>query len=252
MTNRREFLSYGLCALPLPLGFPSRSTGNFKVGKTIYANALASQSDVTGFRLEGDAAITFPNGRMRMTSLRDPVEGQKANFVYWCPENFPSDIEITWEFSPIKEPGLSILFFAARGRNGEDLFDPRLKPRKGPYSHFHHGDINALHISYFRRIVPEVRAFHTCNLRKSYGSYIVASGADPMPTVRDARNPYRIRLVKFGGRVAFFINDLPILDWTDDGTRYGKILQGGKIGFRQMAPFVAEYGNFLVKALEPL
>ena len=121
---------------------------------------------------------------------------------------------------------MCILFFAATGRNGEDLFDPALALRSGEYQQYHHGDINALHVSYFRRRWPEERAFHTCNLRKSYGFQMVAQGADPIPSVEDADPPYRIQLVKCGADVAFFINDLPIFDWRDDGVSYGPALAG--------------------------
>ena len=33
--------------------------------------------------------------------------------------------------------------------------------------------------------------------------------------------------------------------WVDDGQTYGKLSGGGKIGFRQMAPLVAEYAKKL-------
>ena len=79
----------------------------------IYENPLAAESDVAGFRLEGGAAISFPVGRMRIENRRDPSEGQKANLVYWCPEEMPADVSIAWDFCPIREPGLCILFFAA-------------------------------------------------------------------------------------------------------------------------------------------
>lgn len=106
-------------------------------------------------------------------------------------------------------------------------------------------------MSYFRRRYPEERAFHTCNLRKSRGFHLVAQGADPLPPVADARPPYRIALTKAGPRVAFAINGLPILAWTDDGETFGRARAGGKIGFRQMAPLVAEYTNLQVRALVP-
>jgi hypothetical protein len=35
-----------------------------------------------------------------------------------------------------------------------------------------------------------------------------------------------------------------------DGKSHGPLLGGGKIGFRQMAPLIAEYANFRVRALE--
>jgi hypothetical protein len=225
-------------------------TRRFRLGATLYANSLASAPDVNGFRLEGDAVIGFPEGRMRMENARDPGEGQAANFVYWCPEEFPADIAVSWEFRPIREPGLCILFFAAKGVSGEDVFDPGLAPRVGIYGQYHSGDINALHVSYFRRRHPDERAFHTCNLRKSRGFHLVCQGADPLPSVEDAQPPYHIRLIKYGPRVAFFINDLPIFDWTDDGRSYGPVLGRGKIGFRQMAPLIAEYANLEVRTVE--
>jgi len=187
---------------------------------------------------------------MRAENRRDPAEGQKANFVYWCPVDLPADIAVSWDFWPIREPGLCILFCAAAGIEGQDLFDPGLALRTGEYKMYHHGDIHAFHISYFRRRHPNERAFHTCNLRKSYGFHMVAQGADPLPSVADAQPPYHIRLIKCGPEIAFAINDLPILHWVDDGQTYGPLLGGGKIGFRQMAPLIAEYANLQVHAVE--
>ena len=216
----------------------------------LYENALASEADVEGFRLEGPGKIAFPNGRLRMENAQSEEEGQNANFVYWCPKDFPADVSVTWDFYPVREPGLCILFFSAKGRNGEDLFDEKLAARKGPYDQYHHGDIDALHVSYYRRRWEGERAFHTCNLRKSYGFHLVSQGADPIPDVEDAQSPYQIKLVKCGPDVEFFINELPIFAFHDDGTTYGPVLGGGKIGLRQMAPLIGEYANLKVHAVE--
>ena len=223
---------------------------SYRFGPLLYENPWASESDGKDFRLEGEAIVTFPEGRLRMANRRDPSEGQKANFVFWCPEDLPPDVAVSWDFWPIREPGLCILFFAAKGLHGEDLFDPKLVRRTGEYAMYHHGDINALHVSYFRRKHPRERAFQTCNLRKSYGFHLVAQGADPLPSVEDARPPYHVKLIKCGAEVAFSINDLPILHWVDDGQTYGSFLGGGKIGFRQMAPLIAGYANLQVHAVE--
>jgi len=217
--------------------------------ETIYKNPLAGPDDIAGWRMEGDGAVSFPLGRMRMENTRDPEEGQAANIVHWCPEDFPDDVAVSWDYWPVREPGLCILFFAAAGRKGEDLFDASLAKRGGIYKQYHHGDINALHVSYFRHKFPQERAFRTCNLRKSYGFHLVAQGADPLPPVADAIGPYRIRLVKSGPEVVFGINDLELFRWTDDGQSYGPVLGGGKIGFRQMAPMIAEYANLKVEAV---
>lgn len=215
----------------------------------IYENALSSQKDIQKFILEGTAQITFPQGRMRMENALNAGEGQKANYVLWCPEEFPEDILVEWEFLPIREPGLCILFFGAKGREGEDLLAAELSPRTGEYVQYHHGDINAFHVSYFRRKEPDERALHTCNLRKSYGFHLVAQGGDPIPDAADAKESYTMALWKKGNLIRFFCNEIEIFSFTDDGKTYGPLLGGGKIGFRQLAPLIAEYGNLRVYAI---
>ncbi|WP_202077731.1 DUF1961 family protein [Caldalkalibacillus salinus] len=215
----------------------------------IYANKLASAKDVRDFTMEGKGVISFPQGRLRMENSLNAQEGQKANFVYWLNQDFPSDLCVEWEFWPIREPGLCILFFAAIGQNGEDLFDSTLQKRTGEYAQYHSGDIHTYHVSYFRRKYTEERAFQTVNLRKSRGFHLVCQGADPMPSVSDATPPYHMKLYKYEGHIQFFINDLILFDWTDDGQTYGPILKGGKIGFRQMAPLIGEYANLRVYEL---
>ena len=154
--------------------------------KLVYENKLSCENDVKDFVLEGSAEIYFENGKMRMKNALSADLGQKSNFVYWCNEDFPSDVQIEWDFRPIEEPGLAILFFSAKGVNGEDLFDPSLQERDGQYNLYHSGDINAYHVSYFRRKWDEERGFHTCNLRKSKGFHLFVQGADPIPNCEDA------------------------------------------------------------------
>jgi len=217
-----------------------------KYQNILYENPLVSPSDVKDFVLEGSAEVSFPQGAMRLSGKIDPALGQKANYVFWCPVEFPDQIEIRWQFRPIAEPGLSILFFAARGRRGEDLFAETLKKRTGEYDQYNSGDIDCLHVSYFRRMWESERGFHTCNLRKSCGFHLVAQGADPLPDVADSKGFYNLRLIKRKERVALWIGNLKILDWHDNGKKTGACLGGGKIGFRQMAPLVAEYRNLTV------
>ncbi len=212
----------------------------------IYENPLASEEDVKGWILEGKAKISFDNGCMRLENAMSAENGQKANYVFWCDREFPDNIMITWNFKPVREPGLAIMFFAAKGRNGEDLFDGNLQKRTGEYPLYHHGDINAFHVSYFRRKEPDERQFHTCNLRKSYGFNLVAQGADPIPDVADCADFYRMKIVKRTDRVEFYVNDLMSFAYDDDGKTFGNTLKEGKIGFRQLAPMIGEYSDLKV------
>lgn len=215
----------------------------------LYSNPLAKSDDVKDFILEGRADISFENQGMRLKNAVAVEEGQKANYVLWCNEVFPSDIKIEWDFRPLTDTGLCIMFFAASGCDGLDLFDPSLQKRTGEYPLYHSGDINAFHVSYFRRKEEDERAFHTCNLRKSKGFHLVSQGADPIPSAIDAKDFYKIRLIKYKNTVEFYVNDLFIFQYEDDGTTYGDLLNGGRIGFRQLAPLVAEYRNLKVYGL---
>ncbi len=217
--------------------------------KLIYENPLAKKEDIEGFVLEGKAEISFKDGAMRLKNELDNQMGQRANYVLWCPQDFPENIKITWEFQPVTDQGLCILFFAASGREGKDLFDPSLTLRTGEYPQYHSGDINAFHVSYFRRKEEDERAFHTCNLRKSRGFHLVAQGADPIPDAADAREFYRITIRKYKDHISFSVNDLTVFEFDDDGSTYGETLKGGKIGFRQLAPLTADYRNLKVYEL---
>ena len=216
----------------------------------IYENPLSRPEDVSDWIMEGDGVVSFPKGKMRQESLRPREAGQAGNIVHWCPVTFPDDISISWAFQPLSEPGLAILFFAALGRYGEDIHTGNLARRVGPYDQYHHGDINALHVSYFRRNAVE-NEFQTCNLRKSYGFFLVAQGADPIPTVGFVHKPYRLKLIKCGAHVSFHMGygdeEFAVFSWEDDGEKSGPILGGGKIGFRQMTPLIAEYSNLVVR-----
>ncbi len=216
------------------------------MSKIIYENPLSCKEDIEGFVLEGQAKISFHDGAMRLENALSEELGQKSNFVLWCPHPFPSDVRIDWEFRPIKEPGLAMMFFAAKSQSGVPLFDESLNQRTGVYSQYHSGDINAFHVSYFRRKEPDERAFHTCNLRKSAGFHLVAQGADPIPDASKDSEWFRICIVKKSGDITFLINDLKIFEFKDDGFSYGDILTSGCVGFRQLSPMVAEYRNLRV------
>ncbi|MCT4542142.1 MAG: YesU family protein [Vallitalea sp.] len=215
--------------------------------KLIYYNPLSCPKDVKDFILEGDASIYFVNGKMRMENNIDPNLGQISNFVLWCNKDFPSNIKVSWQFRPIREPGLAMFFFCAQGRDGKSIFDTSIAKREGIYRQYYEGDINTYHASYFRR--KNQRKFNMCNLRKSYGFHMVASGADPIPSVRNVNRDYTIMVIKKGSEISLYIDDLLIFKWIDDGISYGYLLGDGKIGFRQMAPLIGEYSDLQVLEL---
>jgi len=228
----------------------------FEETELLYRNPLSSPEDIAEWTLEGNAAITFPRGRMRMENTDDPNGVDEPHYVHWCPERFPDEIKVGWDFWPLQEPGLCMIFFAATGIDGEHVLDPALQNRTGIYDQYVNGDINALHLSYFRRNhhgpdgAKDEIEFQTVNLRKSKGFHLVQRGGDPIPSVKDANPPYRIEVVKCGPEVAFHVDGTQVLRWVDDGETYGPPLEDGSIGFRQMAPTMGEYADLTVHAVE--
>lgn len=237
MLNRRHLLIAGIAAA----ASPARAEVDL-----IYSNPLTKPSDIANWKMEGEASVDFDTGKMRLKNKLSPDQGQASNFVFWNPEVFAGDVAITWNFRPLAEPGLAILFFAAGGINGQHILDPELRPRAGIYDQYTQSDVAALQIAYFRRRWPEERAFHLSNLRRAPGFELLAQGADPLPDVKDMTpEPYRMKLVKTASGVAFSINDLPVLTWHNDGKK--PTPHKGSVGFRQMAPLEAVYSNLEVR-----
>ncbi len=215
----------------------------------LYENPLAKEEDIKDFILEGKAIVEFVDGTMQLKNAIAKDAGQKANYVLWCPITFPKNIKIEWEFKPLSNEGLCIMFFSAMGQKGLDLFNESLRTRSGEYPQYHSSDINAFHVSYFRRKELDEKSFHTCNLRKSSGFHLVAQGADPIPCSYHVKDFYKISVTKYEENIKFYINELCVFTFVDDGETYGDRLDGGKIGFRQLAPLIALYKNLKVYEL---
>lgn len=214
-------------------------------GDTLYACKLATTADAAGWVLEGPGAIAYREGWMQMKSQRPT--GPEGHFVYWCPEVFPDRFVAEWEFELLEEKGLCILFFAACGKDGLDLFDPGLAPRTGIFGQYIHGDIDCYHISYFANNPGEPR--QVANLRKNRGFYLVANGPVGVATFRPGE-VHRALLVKDGAHIRMAVDGRLIIDYLDDGQRAGPAYTDGRIGFRQMQSTSARYRNFRVSALK--
>ncbi|RSM08721.1 hypothetical protein CEP52_004458 [Fusarium oligoseptatum] len=211
--------------------------------KLLYRNTFDSSDAVADWVAEGPVNATINNHTLELSG----AGGIDDHFVFWAPEVFPDRIRITWEFTPINEPGLAMFFFGAASVAGGSIFDKNLAPRNGSYPQYHSSDIRTLHASYFRRRWPEERAFHLANLRKSPGFHLVSQGADPIPSVEDTKGAYyKVEVIKDKRDVRFSVNDLLLFEWEDVDRSTGPVVRDGRIGFRQMNPLVGRYRNLEV------
>ena len=174
--------------------------------------------------MEGEAEISFEYELCGYFGRRlDESFGQAANMNILVSRRLSGRYSYYLGFLSIKRKRTVCILFFSKGQKGEDIFDECLAKRTGEYQMYHSGDINALHISYYRRMYESERAFQVANLRKSYGFHLTAQGGDPIPYPQDARPPYHMRVDKFGNVVKFYINDLLIFVFEDDGTTYGPV-----------------------------
>jgi hypothetical protein len=204
------------------------------------SNNLSSAAELARWIMEGPGEMTFENGWMQM---RSPEE--TGHHVLWCPEDFPGSFIAEWEVQNLKpEAGLCIVFFAAKGDRGEDIFDPSLPRRDGAFSWYIRDRLNSYHISYYAN-TPMRPDRGGANLRKNNDFNLVQEGAEGIPAASTA--VHQIKLIKEGPRIRMFIDDRKIIDWTDTEENEPRpYYTAGKIGLRQMKWTHFRYRNFRV------
>lgn len=219
-------------------------SAEFKKGVLLYENALGSKEDVADWKMEGPGVTEFKEGWMHMYS-----PNEKFHHVFWCPKDFPSSFIAEWELQNQKiDAGLCIVFFAVKGSNGEDIFDPSFPKRDGTFNQYTKSEkLNCYHISYYAngRDNPGREISH---LRKNKGFYMVVEKEPGIPIKSTAI--HKMTLIKDKARIVMYVDKRKIIDWTDDGKKYGPVLNDGKIGFRQMQWTHFRYKDFKVWELK--
>jgi hypothetical protein len=220
------------------------SITEFKKGPLIYENSLGNGNNMEDWLIEGPAKVEFKNNWMHMFS---PEE--EGHHVLWCPKDFPSSFIAEWELQNQEtDAGLCIVFFSAQGNNGESIFDTKFPERNGVFKQYTKSKyFNNYHISYYAN-GKDFRAKGVAHLRKNSGFHKVQLGELGIPENSD--KVHKIRLVKDGGHITCFVDQRKIIDWFDDGQEYGKVLNEGKIGLRQMEWTHFKYRNFKVFNLQ--
>ncbi|MCR5672039.1 MAG: YesU family protein [Butyrivibrio sp.] len=138
--------------------------------------------------------------------------------------SFPSDILIEWEFMPMTGGGAFEMFFGVKDTpEGESAYG----------------------ISFLKRDTDKDRAFNLCRLMKYPMGAELERAADPLPT-EPSDVWYSMKIHKKGGKIAFYIDDLLVLQYDDEGGEHGDILTGGAIIPRLSDGMRAGYRNIRV------
>jgi hypothetical protein len=241
MRNPRTQILLPLVILLLSGVFHSKAQDpDFRKGDLLYDNPLSSKQEVSDWIMEGPGNIEFKEGWMEMYS-----PDEKFHHVFWCPKDFPASFMAEWEAQDLEtNAGLCIIFFSAKGKKGEDIFDPSFPKRDGTFDQYTKSKyLNSYHISYYAngRDDPGREISH---LRKNSGFNLVQQKEPGIPVKSTA--VHKLRLVKDDARIMMWVDDRKIIDWTDDSKKYGPVLQDGKIGFRQMKWTHFRYRNLKI------
>lgn len=215
----------------------------YEKGALLYENTFSSSDLLEDWVMEGPGEVEFRDNWMHLFA-----EGEKWHHVLWCPEVFPSRFIAEWETQNLEtDAGLLIIFFAAKGIHGENIFDPSLPPRDGTFGCYTEGSVNSYHVSYYANnpTTPDRELTH---LRKNNTFTLLQTG--PIGIEKKSKDIHRLKLIKDDDHIIFYVDDRKIIDYTDDGKTYGNVLGEGSIGFRQMQWSHFRYRNFKVWALE--
>ena len=219
-------------------------------GELLYSNPLGEPSNIKDWIHEGPVHQNFSNGWMELSSSQPSAsEDLSGHIVTWCPITFPKDYIVQWKMKPTSVHGLCIVFFSARGENGQSIFDSSQNKRDGNFKQYIKGDIKSYHISYYCN-TPFNQGRITTNMRKNNKFILVAQGPPGVPI--GSQEEHLIQLVKWGSHIQLSIDGKAVVDFKDENPgRYGVPLAGGHIGLRQMRWMKAQYRDFEVFEVAP-
>jgi len=204
-------------------------------GKLIFEEDFSR--GLANWQPEGPNLVEVVDGRLHVKTTMATRSGQ---FV-WLRRDLPADFRVEYDLTPVSSSGFFLIFFCARGVNGEDILGEKLFKQYRQLRDFKKytiGPINCYHISYRRNRMAN------CNLRKNTGKHLLKQSRIDM--VLPAGKTAHVALTKRGGRIRLVVNGKVFMDYTDDGRINGGVYGRGKIGLRQVYDSEGYYDNFKV------
>jgi len=220
-----------------------RDISTVERGKLLWEETF--DGDLGNWTVEGPSQVRIEDGRLFVKPLtgEDAPRTGMPGVLVWRNQDLPADFVAEWDVTPVSEPeGFFLVFFAARGTEGRDIFDRSLPERGGRFPAYTKGEINCYHISYCRNYKESV------NLRKNAGLHLCAS--TELSVATRPKQTYHVELAKKGGYLRLKVDGQTCMEWLDEGATLGPVLGGGKFGLRQVYDTAGYYDNIRVYELK--
>ena len=204
------------------------------------------ETDLSNWQAEGPHEVKLRGGKLHVrTSWAKEPKDRSGQFV-WLKRELPADFRVEYDVTPLSASGFFLIFFCARGAEGEDILGEKLFKQYTELRDFEKytvGPVNCYHISYRRNEVAD------CNLRKNTGKHLVSTSR--LDAVLPRGRSAHVVLTKVGGHITLVVDGRTFMDWTDDGSLNGGVYGAGKLGLRQVYESEGLYDNFRVTDLTP-
>ncbi|OXU15104.1 DUF1961 family protein [Sedimentisphaera salicampi] len=213
----------------------------------IFSSPLRAPKDVRGWVAEGPAQINFRKDGLVLESSVKDFDFATGHITFWCWANFPPNFLAEWNAQVLSENGACLVFFAARGQNGKDVYDASVDFRTGRSEDYTNGDIDLYSLSYYSDM-PLGASRNASYLRLNSGRYLADLG---IPGIDSKSNEvHKITLMRAGGQIQLAVDGWVIVDYQEDEERFGKLPTAGKIAFRQLKWTKVKYSDFKVYRLK--
>lgn len=184
-------------------------------------------ADVCGGKLWVAPVVFEACGERKQDSASEP-----SHMVVWNKNRFPADMMFEFTVNHHgSDDGLTLVFFAAEGLQGEDIFQRKLPPRNGIYRNYNRGQLANYTVSYWSRNKKPslvIRGEQYSNrVRKNPGMNLLATDASLTDKCNDC--DFKVRILKIAGEITVEI-DGTVVNHISDPDPYGS----GYIGLRSM------------------
>ena len=178
-----------------------------------------------------------------------PEQGP-SHMVVWNKNRFPADMMFEFTINHHgSDNGLTLVFFAAEGEEGQEIFDLNLPPRKGDYRKYNRGALSNYTVSYWSRNKAEGAIKkgeqYSNRVRRNPGANMLATNDSLTDKCNDC--DFKVRILKVAGHITAVINGTVVNHLTDPAPH-----GGGYIGLRSMQGVdKVSYHDFKVWAVQP-